>query len=126
VSETTHLLSRPWTVSVSPESDDGGRYFVAAVAEIPGVNGYGASDVEAREDLYDALRDAIDAMVDQGEKVPAPPLWTGEMIEGAVPPPLDLGTVAVVPPEMFGHSRTVQPTDFEAPGRVEVGHAVMT
>jgi predicted RNase H-like HicB family nuclease len=94
--DVRELLGRPWTVRVHPEVDDRGRYFVAEVMEIPGVSGYGDSDVEARDDLYAALRDTLDAMVDAGEQIPAPPRWTG-LVQAQLTTSLGVSRVAVVP-----------------------------
>lgn len=120
--DTKELLGLPWSLSVSPDVDERGRYFVAAVAEIPGVHGYGATDVEARADLYDALRDAINSMLRSGEEVPAPARWTGEMVENHVPGPLNVTRLAIVSERHSDNTGTIyDPAVKES--RVELGHA---
>lgn len=124
MSQTRDHLGLPWTVVVSPESDDRGRYFVAEVVEIPGVNGYGETDVDARADLYAALGDTIDAMLAQGERIPAPSRWTGQMVVRAIPARFEVATVPVIPGHRSGHPLTIFESHEGSVRTAQVGHAV--
>jgi predicted RNase H-like HicB family nuclease len=123
--ETKDLLGLPWTVSVHPESDDRGRYFVAEIEEIPGVNGYGDTEVEARGDLYEALQDVFDDMVARGEAIPAPPRWTGLMIT-QIDAALDQTQISVVGSEASGNTGVFHEAPNHAQTEVVLGvHAAL-
>ena len=75
--DLSHYRALPYTRRVRLETDEGGGYFVAYVAELDGVEADGVSPVEAMYNLLSAFDDAIEAMLEWGHKIPEPDAWPG-------------------------------------------------
>lgn len=65
----------PYTRRVRTESDPSGEYFVAFVAELPGVEADGTDPTEALYHLSAAFEDYILAMIEWGDEIPEPLGW---------------------------------------------------
>ena len=65
----------PYTRRVRIEADERGEYFVASIAELPGVEAPGSSHVEALAELQHAFDDYVAAMLEWGHEIPEPKSW---------------------------------------------------
>jgi antitoxin HicB len=66
-------LAQRYTLTLQRDSDDKGHSgFVAGVAELPGCVAQGATEPEAIDHLYDAMRAWLDVALSSGADIPLP------------------------------------------------------
>ena len=74
-------LRLPWRRVVERRVGDGGTaYYIASIREIPFIRIDGASREEALAYLNEILPECLEAMIQAGDEIPAPPAWPGEAI----------------------------------------------
>ena len=86
----------PYTRRLRLERDEGGEYFVAAIAELPGVEGSGSTDVEALAVLAEAFEDYLTAMLEWDAEIPEPLPWPQSVGWAGDAPALRFGPVSIV------------------------------
>ncbi len=80
-----NLMALPWKIQVNLDIDGRGPYFIASLVAYPGIDGYGETEVEARADLYLAMEDLFEAVIQSGEEIPLPAQWSGYMAQAIAP-----------------------------------------
>ena len=70
--EIEKYANSPYTVTVEPQDDGNGIYYVARVVELPTLIGTGETREEALKDLEEAKKDWIKTYLELGNKMPVP------------------------------------------------------
>lgn len=98
------LLRLPWTIITEERTDDG-RYWVATVAELPGLVATGETPEQLDASLWDALRNHIEERLEYGDHFDIPgglpqlPVWEEIEVTPHGAPEPDQPTGRLVGPE---------------------------
>lgn len=67
-----YYMRLPYSILLHEVEDEGQRYWIAEVPELPGCKSHGSTVEEAVESLEEARKDWIQDSLNQGEEVPVP------------------------------------------------------
>lgn len=103
--ELDRLMKLPWTIRVELRDDDG-DYYVARVAELPGLVATGDDEEALDVSFWEALEAHLQMRLDAGDEIPVP-----EGVPEATIPEL-LGVVEIVDPRRPQRTTASPPFEF--------------